>query len=81
MCRPIKTEKQLYDRIKYMTSRKCVANEIKELCLRPFRPLGILERHVMREGIRVYGQKFYEHVEYVFAKVPREMIKVFTCVI
>jgi hypothetical protein len=60
-----------------MTKRNGIANDIKELCLRPFRPLGMLERHVMREGIRVYGQEFYNYGECVFAKVPREMIKVF----
>ncbi|KAJ3383908.1 hypothetical protein HDU92_003889 [Lobulomyces angularis] len=74
-CLPGRNRKQIYDRIRYKTNRRSKPNRIKDLFLRPFKPMVELELYIMREGIRVYKGNFLIIAERLFPQIPRYLLK------
>ncbi|KAJ3378984.1 hypothetical protein HDU84_007139 [Entophlyctis sp. JEL0112] len=74
-CLPVRTVDMLSARIKAFEGRKNKPNAIKTLMLRPFKPITLIEKDFMREGIRANGQAYLQTILDVFPQHPIQVIK------
>ncbi|KAJ3405987.1 hypothetical protein HDV05_006239, partial [Chytridiales sp. JEL 0842] len=73
-CLPTKSVNLIHLRIKSLTARGRAENPVKQICLRPFRSLTILEKDLLREGVKTWGEAFKQKSLEMFAEIPSWLI-------